>query len=539
MNREVKNIFNTEAVRAGLLSGTKKVYEVMKGVYGPTSGDVIIEKNYGDPISTHDGVSVIREIFLKDPVENMAARRLAQASKQTNNNAGDGTTATVILASHIIEKSFKRISAGYNPMALRRGIMNASTDAVDAIKRCSTDVKDKLGEVATVACGDENLGKLISDAIENVGETGNVTVEESREIMGVEREIVEGFNFKNSYAHPYMVTNPDKMVVEFKNPFVLVTEKKLNDQMELIPLFKSIAGVGLDGQIKTPGRKLLIVGDVSGSALNFLLANKQSGAVISASVMPPIVGDQSSLALEDLAIYTGAHFITNADNLEDISVDDLGRAESVFIDGESITIIKGDGKTEEIKKRISGLHSAIKEEKNAFRKERMEDRLARISGKVGVIKVGGATESEMLETKDRVDDAVCATKAAKEEGVIPGGGVTMVHISSLTNRIIDDKDEREGYQIVVEALKEPFKQLMENSFGSGEYYLKSLEGKEFGFGYDVKGEDALIDLRKYGIIDATKVIRSVIENACSIASNIITTNSGIAFEEKKNDTNPA
>lgn len=528
MQRENKEIIFNEDARKKLLSGAKKAYEALKQAYGPQSGNVLIEKNYGDAILTHDGISIIREIYLMDPVENMGARMLVQASKQTNDTAGDGTSVTVILAYHIIETAIKRISAGYNAMGIRRGILKASQDIIKEVKRISEDVKDRLSEVAIVSCGDEAIGRLIAETIEKVGDNGNVTVEESKEIMGVEREIVEGFYFKKGYANAYMVTNQDRMVAELKKPYILVTEKKLTKISDIFELLKQINDEG-----RRPGESLLIVGDISGDALTLVIANKLNKAVITVAVGSPIIGEQSSLALEDIAVYTGAKLITASDNMEELTIDDLGRAESAFIDSESTTIIKGAGNEDSIKDRIKGLRNAIKEEKNTLRKERMEDRLARLSGKVGVIKVGGATETEMFETKDRVDDAVCATRAAKEEGIVPGGGTTLLGISSrsLCEDIMDE-DEEIGYTVTMDALEEPFRQLINNSFGDAGFYLKQLRNKPFGMGYNVKHSDSVVDMKKEGVIDATKVVRMAVENACSIAANFITTNCAIAFEKK-------
>ena len=528
MQRENKEIKFNEEAREKLLIGARKAYETLKQAYGPQSGNVLIEKNYGDAILTHDGISIIREIYLMDPIENMGARMLVQASKQTNDMAGDGTSLTVILAYHIIELALKRISVGYNAMGIRKGILKASEDIIEEVKKISEDVNDRLSEVAVVSCGDDAIGKLIAETIEKVGDNGTVTVEESKEIMGVQREIVEGFYFKKGFSNPYMATNPDRMVSELKKPYILVTEKRLSKISDILEVLKQINDEG-----RRPGESLLIIGEVTGDALNMLIANKLNKAVISVSVSSPIVGDQSSLALEDIAVYTGAKFITTSDDMSQITLNDLGRSESAFIDSESTTIIKGFGSEEEIKTRIKGLKSGIKEEKNTFRKERMEDRLARLSGQVGVIQVGGATETEMFETKDRVDDAVCATRAAKEEGIVPGGGVTLLDISKMVVECNDlDEDELIGYQVTLESLKEPFKQLINNSFGNPEYYLKQLDKEPFGKGYNVKHSADVVDLRKEGVIDATKVIRMAVENACSIAANFVTTNCAIAFEKK-------
>ncbi len=527
--RECKEILFDDDIRKKILKGSEVAYKLVKQAYGPTSGNVLIEKSWGDNISSHDGISICREIYLKDSFENMGARMLVQASKRTNDLVGDGTSATVILAYHIIEKSMKRITSGYNAMGMRRGILKASQDIIKEVNEMSEDVNDKLGEVATISCGDEAMGRLIADTIEKVGDNGNVTVEESKETMGIEREIVEGFYFKKGFANPYMVTNQERMITELKKPFILVTEKKLSKISDLMEVLKVINDEG-----RRPGEGLLIIGDVTGDALNMLIANKINKAVISVSVSSPMIGDQSSQSLEDIAIYTGARFITNSDSMKDITEDDLGKADSVYVDSESTTIIGGNGDQEQIKDRIKAIKNAQKEEKNNYKKERMEYRLARLSGKVGVIKVGGSTEVEMLETKFRVDDAVCATKAAKEEGIVPGGGVILASIQGAYYKETYDKDEREGYNLTIEALKEPFKQLMDNSFGNADYYLKQIEGKQ-GMGYNIKKSHELIDLKKAGVIDATKVIRLVVENACSIAANLITTNAAIVFAEDEDD----
>lgn len=523
MNRENKLVALDKEARDGILEGARKVYELVKQAYGPQSGNVAIEKNWGKPILTHDGVTIAREVFLTDSVENIGAQLLVEASKKTNDLAGDGTSATVILGYHIIKKARERVALGFNAMGIRRGILKASKMVSEAIVNMSQEVvgTHQLKEIAVISSGDKEVGELIANTILEVGEHGGTTVEEYQG-TDLESEIVEGLYYDKGFHSPMMAT--DGNTASYDKPLILVTEKKISSNNDIVPILKAVADKD------NLNKRLLIIGDVAGEALNTLIINKLKGIVSSVSAPAPLHGNQRGLALEDIAILTGAKMFWNGDNFDSITLDDFGTAKKVVIDSASTTIIEGSGDKDKVSERIDKLKETIKHpDKANFAVEIYEDRLARLVGKIGVIRVGGATETEARELKDRVDDAVGATLAAREEGVVPGGGICLLNISDM-DYVIDNQDEKIGVEVVLEALKEPFTQLMENSGRNAEFYLMKLSEAEPGWGFDVKGND-LIDMKMAGIIDPTKVVRLAVENACSIAAQAITTNATITFDK--------
>lgn len=542
MNRENRNIVIGEDARKGILEGARKTYEAVKQAYGVTSGNVALEKIFGDPVLTHDGITIARDVFLKDPVENIGSNMIIGASKKTNDVAGDGTSATVILAYHIMEKAHKAIIAGYNPMGLRRGISKASNYIKSQIDSSSILVKDNLSSVATISAGDEAIGSLIADTIQKVGETGGVTIEEYQG-LGLEQEMVEGFYFDRGFASPYMINDPARMKAFYNDCYVLVVDKKLASVNDIVPILKIMA------DLKEERRPLLIVGDISGDALRIVVQNHMQRNVECVSTTSPLHGDQKGNFLEDIAKTTGGRVVMEGDKLTDITLNDFGKAQKVEVGESNTTIIEGAGDKNEIKARVGLLKEQIEQEKNAFRKERMEQRLSKLEGKIAIIRVGGATELEMKEVKFRVEDAVNATKAALAEGIVPGGGVCLVDIAKKMN-LVDDiespfaddiitvnlsKDEVMGVQIVKEAIQEPFKQLMFNAGLEGNSMLRDVMKAKAGQGFDVLKGDEQIDMIKSGIIDPTKVIKLSVENACSVAGNAITTNCAIVFDDIKEE----
>ncbi len=518
-----KTIHDTDETRTKIINGARKTYEAVAATYGPLSGNVAIQEGYGEPTITHDGVTVAKKVELEDPLENIGAQLIIQGSKKTNNVAGDGTSASVILAYNIIDKASRQIAAGVNPMLLRKGIDRASGILVDKIKELGIEAtKEQLAQAAVISCGNEAEGALVADTVTTIGESGGITVQDFPGI-NLEQEIVEGFYFEQGYADIRQVTDIETLETNYSDCHVMVLEKRINSNGDLRPLFD-----GVLGEIAKSGNKrLLIVGNIGGEALNSLLANKLNGNLESVTVAPPVYGDQLPLFLEDVALLTGASFISTGADLTKITLEDIGKADRVVVKETSTTILGGSGDKEKIAERIEVLKKQLKVEPSAFRRERMELRLSKLSGKVGLIKVGGATEAEAKERRMRIDDAVCATRAARDSGIVAGGATTLLRLSVISEEV--KPEEEAGFNVVLSALQEPFNKLMENSDLSVDHYRNLvLKNKDKECGFNVlKPTGEPINLIKEGVVDPVKVLQQVVENACSVASMIITTNKAI------------
>lgn len=526
-------LFDIEA-REKLKAGVDALANAVKVTLGPKGRNVVIGKKFGAPQITKDGVTVAKEIELKDPMENMGAQMVKEVASKTADIAGDGTTTATVLAQAIITAGLKNVAAGANPMDLKRGIDKAVTEVVKNLKKLSKEVgKDasKIEQIATISANnDETIGKLISQAMKVVGNDGVITVEEAK---GTETEVktVEGMQFDRGYLSPYFVTNTEKMVTEMENPLILITEKKISSMKDLLPILEPVvqAGKGL----------LIIAEDVDGEALGTLVVNRLRGSLKVAAVKAPGFGDRRKAMLEDIAILTGGQVISEERGmtLENVTMDMLGQAQKVDIDKDNTTIVNGKGKKEDIKARVNQIRAQIETTTSDYDREKLQERLAKLAGGVAVLYVGAPTEVEMKEKKDRVDDALAATRAAVEEGIVPGGGVALIRaIASLDQLKGANEDEATGIAIVKRAAEEPLRQIIANSGGEGAIIVQKVrEGKD-DFGYNAR-TDKFEYLYAAGVIDPTKVTRIAVENAASIASMLLTTECVIA--DQPEESNPA
>ena len=525
-------LFDIEA-REKLKAGVDALANAVKVTLGPKGRNVVIGKKFGAPQITKDGVTVAKEIELKDPMENMGAQMVKEVASKTADIAGDGTTTATVLAQAIITAGLKNVAAGANPMDLKRGIDKAVIEVVKNLKKLSKEVgKDasKIEQIATISANnDENIGKLISQAMKVVGNDGVITVEEAK---GTETEVktVEGMQFDRGYLSPYFVTNTEKMVTEMENPLILITEKKISSMKELLPILEPVVQAG---------KSLLIIAeDVDGEALGTLVVNRLRGSLKVAAVKAPGFGDRRKAMLEDIAILTGGQVISEERGmtLENVTMDMLGQAQKVDIDKDNTTIVNGKGKKEDIKARVNQIRAQIETTTSDYDREKLQERLAKLAGGVAVLYVGAPTEVEMKEKKDRVDDALAATRAAVEEGIVPGGGVALIRaIASLDQLKGANEDEATGIAIVKRAAEEPLRQIIANSGGEGAIIVQKVrEGKD-DFGYNAR-TDKFEYLYAAGVIDPTKVTRIAIENAASIASMLLTTECDIA--DQPEESNP-
>jgi chaperonin GroEL len=524
-------LFDIEA-REKLKAGVDALANAVKVTLGPKGRNVVIGKKFGAPQITKDGVTVAKEIELKDPMENMGAQMVKEVASKTADIAGDGTTTATVLAQAIITAGLKNVAAGANPMDLKRGIDKAVIEVVKNLKKLSKEVgKDasKIEQIATISANnDENIGKLISQAMNVVGNDGVITVEEAK---GTETEVktVEGMQFDRGYLSPYFVTNTEKMVTEMENPLILITEKKISSMKELLPILEPVvqAGKGL----------LIIAEDVDGEALGTLVVNRLRGSLKVAAVKAPGFGDRRKAMLEDIAILTGGQVISEERGmtLENVTMDMLGQAQKVDIDKDNTTIVNGKGMKEDIKARVNQIRAQIETTTSDYDREKLQERLAKLAGGVAVLYVGAPTEVEMKEKKDRVDDALAATRAAVEEGIVPGGGVALIRaIASLDQLKGANEDEATGIAIVKRAAEEPLRQIIANSGGEGAIIVQKVrEGKD-DFGYNAR-TDKFEYLYAAGVIDPTKVTRIAIENAASIASMLLTTECVIADQPEESN----
>lgn len=529
-----KDIFFDVEAREKLKRGVDALANAVKVTLGPKGRNVVIAKKFGAPQITKDGVTVAKEIELSDPVENMGAQMVKEVASKTADIAGDGTTTATVLAQAIVTAGLKNVAAGANPMDLKRGIDKAVTEVVKNLKKMATEVgsdNSKIKQIATISANnDEAIGALIAKAMKVVGNDGVITVEEAK---GTETEVktVEGMQFDRGYLSPYFVTNAEKMVTEMENPLILICEKKISSMKELLPILEPVvqAGKGL----------LIIAEDVDGEALGTLVVNRIRGALKVAAVKAPGFGDRRKAMLEDIAILTGGQVVSEERGmtLENITIDMLGTAEKIEIDKENTTIINGKGKKADISARVGQIKSQIESTTSDYDREKLQERLAKLAGGVAVLYVGAATEMEMKEKKDRVDDALAATRAAVEEGIVPGGGVALIRaIASLDKLKGDNEDEQTGIAIVKRAAEEPLRQIIENAGGEGAVIVQKVKEGKDDFGYNARTE-VYEKLYKAGVIDPTKVTRIAIENAASIAAMLLTTECVIADQPEEN--NPA
>ena len=517
-----KQIKYGEEARRALESGVSQLADTVKITLGPKGRNVILEKKYGSPIVINDGVSIAKEIELKDPFENMGAQIIKEASTKTNDVVGDGTTTAAVLAQAIIVEGNKNLAAGANPIILRKGIDKAVAVCVDKLKAISKPVvgKQSVAQVASISAGDTTIGELISDAMEKVGNDGVITVEESK-TMKTELNIVEGMQFDRGYASPYMVTDTDKMIAELDNPYILITDKKIGSIQEILPLLQQVA--------KTGDKLLIIAEDVEGEALTTLILNKLRGAFVCVAVKAPGFGDRRKAMLEDIAVLTGGQVITEELGLDlktaDISM--LGRAKNVKVDKDNTIIVEGAGNPAAIAARVQQIRNQLADTTSDYDKEKLQERLAKLAGGVAQISVGAATEVEMKERKLRIEDALNATRAAVEEGIVAGGGVALLSAIPEVDALVAtlSGDEKTGAMIVRKALEAPIKQIAENAgVNGGVIVAKVLAEKSLNYGYDAL-TDTYGDMIEKGILDPTKVTRSALQNAASVAGTLLTTES--------------
>ena len=509
-----------EEARRSLEKGVDTLADAVKITLGPKGRNVVLDKKFGAPLITNDGVTIAKEIELEDAFENMGAQLVKEVSVKTNDVAGDGTTTAALLAQTIIREGMKNIAAGANPMVLKKGIAKATEYTVEELKKISKPIESKtaIAQVASVSAGDEEIGTLLSDASEKVGKDGVITIDESK-TMKTELSVVEGMQFDRGYASPYMMTNPDKMDAVLEDPLILITDKKISVFQDLLPVLE---------QVVKSGRGLFIIAEeVEGEALTALVLNKLKGAIKCVAVKAPGYGDRRKAMLEDIAILTGATVISSdlGYEIKDTTLDMLGSAKMVQVDKDNTTIVDGAGDPALIKQRVAAIQHQIAESTSDYDKEKLQERLAKLSGGVAVVRVGAATEVEMKERKLRIEDALAATRAAVEEGIVPGGGIALLSISDKVTAYANtfSGDEKTGALIIAKALTAPIKQIAENAGVDGGVIVDNvLRAKKANFGYDAL-KNEFCDMVEKGILDPTKVTRSALQNAASVSSTLLTT----------------
>lgn len=514
-----KEIKYRDDARKALEAGVNKLANTVKVTLGPKGRNIVLDKSFGTPLITNDGVTIAKEIDLEDPFENMGAQILKEVATKTNDVAGDGTTTATVLAQAMISEGMKNLAAGANPIILRRGMKKATDAAVDAIINMSSKLtgKDQIARVAAISAGDDTVGQLVADAMEKVSNNGVITVEESR-TMKTELDLVEGMQFDRGYISAYMCTDMDKMEAVLEDPYILITDKKISNIQEILPLLE---------QVVQSGSKLLIIAeDVEGEALTTIVLNKLRGTFTCVAVKAPGYGDRRKAMLQDIAILTGGTVITDelGLDLKETTMDQLGRAKSVKVQKENTIIVDGLGEKAEIEARINQIKAQIEETTSEFDKEKLQERLAKLSGGVAVIKVGAATETEMKESKLRMEDALAATRAAVEEGIVAGGGSVFIHASKEVAKLAEtlEGDERTGANIILKALEAPLYSIVENAGLNGSVVISKVKESKVGVGFDALTEE-YVDMVEAGILDPTKVARSALQNATSIASTLLTT----------------
>ncbi len=524
-----KKIIYGEEARRAMQRGVDQLADTVKITLGPKGRNVVLDKKFGAPLITNDGVTIAREIELEDRFENMGAQLVKEVATKTNDVAGDGTTTATLLAQAIIREGLKNVTAGANPMLIRTGINLAVNKAVEGIKKISRPIegKEDIARVAAISAADEEIGKLIADAMEKVGDEGVITVEESKSMV-TELDVVEGMQFDRGYVSAYMVTDTEKMEAVLDDALILITDKKISNIQEILPILE---------QIVQQGRKLLIIAeDLEGEALGTLIVNKLRGTFTCVAVKAPGFGDRRKEMLQDIAILTGGEVISEelGRDLKDVTIDMLGRAESVKISKENTTIVNGRGDKNEIHNRVSQIKAQIEETTSDFDREKLQERLAKLAGGVAVIKVGAATETELKERKLRIEDALAATKAAVEEGIVAGGGTAYINVINEVSEVTsEDADVKVGISIIKRALEEPVRQIAANAGLEGSVIIEKVKSSEPGIGFDALRE-TYVNMIKAGIVDPTKVTRSALQNAASVAATFLTTESVVADMPEKN-----
>ena len=532
MAKEIK--FGAEA-RAALERGVNQLADTVRVTLGPKGRNVVLAKPYGAPLITNDGVTIAKEIELEDGFENMGAQLIREVASKTNDVAGDGTTTATVLAQAMVNAGMKNLAAGANPIVLRKGMKKATDKAVEAIASMSKPVegKEQIAKVAAVSSGDEEVGKLVADAMEKVSKDGVITIEESK-TMKTELDLVEGMQFDRGYISAYMATDMDKMEATLDNPYILITDKKISNIQELLPLLE---------QIVQSGSKLLIIAeDIEGEALTTLIVNKLRGTFSVAAVKAPGYGDRRKEMLQDIAILTGGQVISDelGLDLKEATLEQLGRAKSVKVQKESTVIVDGEGDKEAIKARVNQIKGQIEETTSEFDREKLQERLAKLAGGVAVVRVGAATETEMKEAKLRMEDALAATKAAVEEGIIAGGGSAYIHTTKVLQELVDtlEGDEKTGAQIIMKALEAPLFHIAANAGLEGSVIINKVKESEVGIGFDAYKEE-YVDMVKAGILDPAKVTRSALQNVTSVASTLLTTESVVSIIPEEAPAAPA
>lgn len=530
-----KEIKNGADARAALCEGVNKLADTVKVTLGPKGRNVILDKSYGSPLITNDGVTIAKEIELEDSFENMGAQIVKEVATKTNDVAGDGTTTATVLAQAMINEGVKNLAAGANPIILRNGMQKATDAAVAAILKASAKVngKEQIAKVAAISAGDETVGQMVADAMDKVSKDGVITIEESK-TMQTELDLVEGMQFDKGYVSAYMATDMDKMEAVLDDPMILITDKKISNIQEILPILEDIM---------KQGRKLLIIAeDVEGEALSTLVLNKLRGVFTVVAVKAPGYGDRRKAMLQDIAILTGGTVITEELGLElkDATMDQLGRAKSVKVQKENTIIVDGAGNADDIKARVAQIRAQIAETTSEFDKEKLQERLAKLAGGVAVIRVGAATEAEMKEKKLRMEDALNATRAAVEEGIIAGGGSTYIHAATEAAKKVAklEGDEKTGANIVLKALEAPLYTIANNAGVEGAVVVNKVKESKSGVGYNAL-EDKYVDMVAAGILDPTKVARSALQNATSVASTFLTTEAAVATIKEPAPAAPA
>lgn len=531
-----KQIKYSEDARGKLLSGINQLADSVKVTLGPKGRNVVLDKGFGSPVITNDGVTIAKEVELKEKFENLGAQLIKEVAEKTNDVAGDGTTTATVLAQAMVNEGIKNIAAGANPIAIRRGIEKASKKAVEELKKNAKPVagKEEIAQVASISADNREVGELIAEVMDMVGRDGVITVEEGQSI-GLEKEVVEGMQFDQGYLSPYMVTDPNRMEATLDDPAILITDKKISSAQDIVPILEKIAQSGKKDMV-------IIADDVDGEALATLVLNKLRGVFTALCVKAPGYGDNKKEMLSDLAILTGAQVVSEDTGVtfEKVELEMLGKARRVVSDKDKTTIVDGKGDEKALKQRIEQIKTQIKNSKGEYDKEKLQERMAKLTGGVGVIKVGAATEVELKELKHRIEDALSATKAAVEEGIVSGGGVALVDvIKTLDEVATDDADEKVGIKLVKKALESPIRQIAQNAGKDGAVVVEEVRKKEKGVGYNA-AKDVYEDMIKAGIIDPLKVTRSALQNAASVAAMVLTTEVAITDipESEKPEMNP-
>ncbi len=521
MAKEIK--FGVEA-RSALETGVNKLADTVRVTLGPKGRNVVLDKSFGAPLITNDGVTIAKEIELEDAFENMGAQLVKEVATKTNDVAGDGTTTATVLAQAMINEGMKNLAAGANPIILRKGMKKATDCAVDAIKEMSETLqgKEQIAKVAAISAGDDQVGEMVADAMEKVSNDGVITIEESK-TMKTELDLVEGMQFDRGYLSAYMATDMDKMEANLENPYILITDKKISNIQEILPLLEQV--------VQSSAKLLIIAEDVEGEALSTLVLNKLRGTFQVVAVKAPGYGDRRKEMLKDIAILTGGEVITEelGLDLKDTTMDQLGRAKSVKVQKENTIIVDGEGDKAEIDARVSQIRTQIEETTSDFDREKLQERLAKLAGGVAVIRVGAATETEMQEAKLRMEDALAATRAAVEKGIISGGGSAYIHAAKKVEKLAADMegDEKTGANIILKALESPLRRIAENAGLEGSVIIDKVKAEEPGFGFNALTEQ-YVNMVENGILDPAKVTRSALQNATSVASTLLTTESVVA-----------